>query len=159
MTSTQQQTASSSLSSQQQQQQSQQQQQQSQQQSQSSFHRTTSTINSTNNTNQTRNRPSSRPKTSTSLQSSKESIKLSIQLDDNQTIEIMSSGSNLDESGANAPAPAAFTAQNNGSGLAGYDTSNLTDEELAKKAQEELNMEGEMEEVRLFFTVCSGNGE
>ncbi len=32
--------------------------------------------------------------------------------------------------------------------VAGYDTSTLTDEELAKKAQEELNMEGEMEEVR-----------
>jgi hypothetical protein len=28
-----------------------------------------------------------------------------------------------------------------------YDTSTLTDEQLAKKAQEELNMEGEMEEV------------
>ena len=32
-----------------------------------------------------------------------------------------------------------------------YDTANLTDEELAKKAQEELNMEGDMEEVRSFM--------
>jgi len=30
-----------------------------------------------------------------------------------------------------------------------YDASTLTDEELAMKAQEELNMEGEMEEVSL----------
>jgi hypothetical protein len=29
-----------------------------------------------------------------------------------------------------------------------YDTSTLSDTQLAKKAQEELNMEGEMEEVR-----------
>jgi hypothetical protein len=29
-----------------------------------------------------------------------------------------------------------------------YEASTLTDEELARKAQEELNMEGEMEEVR-----------
>ena len=38
-----------------------------------------------------------------------------------------------------------------------YDTSTLTDTQLAKKAQEELNMEGEMEEVRsiLFLRLPS----
>ena len=34
-----------------------------------------------------------------------------------------------------------------------YDTSTLSDEELARRAQEELNMEGEMEEVRSF--ICA----
>ena len=41
--------------------------------------------------------------------------------------------------------------QFSGAEVAMYDTSNmtdLTDDELAKKAQEELNMEGEMHEVR-----------
>ena len=35
-----------------------------------------------------------------------------------------------------------------------YDTSTLTDEQLAKKAQEELNMEGEMEEVCESSSFC-----
>lgn len=58
----------------------------------------------------------------------------------------MSSGSN-----DNNALPA--TTQNNGTSVSAYDTSNLTDEELAKKAQEELNMEGEMEEVRKILTM------
>lgn len=39
----------------------------------------------------------------------------------------------------------------NNASVAAYDTSNLTDEELAKKAQEELNMEGEMQEASEVF--------
>ncbi len=35
-----------------------------------------------------------------------------------------------------------------------YDASNLTDEQLAMKAQEELNMEGEMEEVSFRQSHC-----
>lgn len=34
-----------------------------------------------------------------------------------------------------------------------YDTSTLTDTELATKAQEELNMDGEMEEVRFIRSI------
>lgn len=41
--------------------------------------------------------------------------------------------------------------QNTTSNVANYDTSNLTDEQLAMKAQEELNMEGEMEEANEVF--------
>lgn len=41
--------------------------------------------------------------------------------------------------------------QTNNSSVKNYDTSTLTDEELAKKAQEELNMEEDMEEVSSIF--------
>ena len=41
--------------------------------------------------------------------------------------------------------------QTNNSSVKDYDTSTLTDEELAKKAQEELNMEEDMEEVSSIF--------
>ena len=41
--------------------------------------------------------------------------------------------------------------QSNSSSVKNYDTSTLTDEELAKKAQEELNMEEDIEEVSSVF--------
>ena len=41
--------------------------------------------------------------------------------------------------------------QTNNSSVKNYDTSTLTDEELAKKAQEELNVEEDMEEVSSIF--------
>jgi hypothetical protein len=41
--------------------------------------------------------------------------------------------------------------QTNNSSVKNYDTSTLTDEELAKKAQEELNMEEDMEEANEVF--------
>lgn len=43
------------------------------------------------------------------------------------------------------------TAANPNANVVSYDTSTLSDEELAKKAQEELNMEGDMEEANEVF--------
>jgi hypothetical protein len=113
-----------------------------------------------------------RPRSATSTRLStptEDTIQLSIQLEDNQVIEITSSRSaELDDNGviennsnrnnnepknnnmdntANNATQGAKTPAGNGTEVSTYDTSTLTDEELAKKAQEELNMEGEMEEV------------
>ncbi len=93
-------------------------------------------------------RPSSVHSTRTSLSRSQDSeggkggVKLSIQLDDHQTIEIMSSSETQLPSSNNGTTTSAAAA-------AAAAASTLTDEELAIKAQEELNMEGEMEEVRM----------
>ncbi len=81
----------------------------------------------------------SKPRTKTTLQkpsSPGEKVSISIQLEDNKTITIMSSS------------PSTTNNASASTGIASFDASTLTDEELAKKAQDELNMESEMEEVR-----------